>query len=225
MTGRVSIIIPALNEAGLIEESLLCLQPYRQQGHEVIVVDGGSRDNTVDLARPLCDHVMSSPPGRARQMNAGASRASGDIYLFLHADTRLPGESCNRICQAIQNNHHWGRFDVTFSGRRPLLRLIAWSMNWRSRLTGIATGDQGIFVRSDVFNRCDGFADIPLMEDIRLSMTLKSVARPACLACPVTTSSRRWEKHGILRTVMLMWRLRLAFFLGANTSQLARLYQ
>ena len=226
MSGRISIIIPTLNEASCIVGTLTTLQSFRQQGHEVIVVDGGSRDNTVDLARPFSDLVLQcSAAHRARQMNIGAAHAHGDIYLFLHADTRTPPDACSLIHRAMNINHVWGRFNVTFTGSHPLLGIIAGAMNWRSLLTGIATGDQGIFVHRTAFRLTGGYPDIALMEDIRLSASLKSLSRPACLLQTVITSSRRWESNGILKTVLFMWRLRLAFFLGRHPTRLARLYQ
>jgi rSAM/selenodomain-associated transferase 2 len=181
----------------------------------VIVVDGGSEDGTAALAAGLCDRVLAAPRGRATQMNAGAREARGDILLFLHADTRLPENF------ALEN-HVWGRFDVRIEGRHPLLKVVAWSMNLRSRLTGIATGDQAIFVRRDAF---PGFPELPLMEDIAFSKAMKRIARPACLRAKVVTSGRRWESSGVLRTIVLMWRLRLLFFLGISPSKLARRYE
>jgi len=222
---HVTIIMPVLNEAATIEASLQALQGYRQQGHELIVVDGNSQDKTADLARGLCDKLIISQPGRARQMNAGAEQARGNILLFLHADTCLPENAMEHLTNSItQTDKVWGRFDVRLSGRHWLLRLVAIMMNLRSRLSGIATGDQCIFVRRDVFHQLNGFPEIALMEDISLSRTLLAESRPICLPLKVTTSSRRWEQNGIIHTILLMWYLRLAYFFGKAPESLARIY-
>lgn len=220
----LSIIVPALNEAGTIAETLALLQPLRRRAVELIVVDGGSTDRTAQVAGPLASRVVRSPKGRAVQMNTGARTATGEILLFLHADTILPAGADRRVAEAIEAGAVWGRFDVRLSGRHPLLRVVETFMNGRSRLTGIATGDQALFVRRDGFERVGGFPEIPLMEDLALSKALKRLGRPACLWARVTTSSRRWEEHGILRTILLMWWLRLRYFLGADPAQLARIY-
>ena len=170
--------------------------------------------------------VIDSPPGRARQMNAGAAMVRyADRLLFLHADTRLPDGADEMVRAALARGHAWGRFDVTILGRPALLRVVAFLMNWRSRLTGIATGDQAIFVRADHFAALGGFADMPLMEDIDLSCRLRRTGPPACLRARVQTSGRRWETQGVWRTIMLMWGLRLAFWLGVSPSRLARAYR
>jgi len=218
---RLSIVVPALNEAGGITECLRALAPLRRRGHEVIVVDGGSEDGTPALAAGLCDRLIAAARGRALQMNAGAHEASGEALVFLHADTRLPARAEELIFKALIDSA-WGRFDVSIEGRHPLLPLIAWAMNLRSRLTGIATGDQAIFVRREAF---PGFPEIALMEDVAFSKAMKRRARPACLRSRVATSGRRWEARGVLRTVVLMWRLRLMYFLGASPDALARRYR
>jgi rSAM/selenodomain-associated transferase 2 len=214
---RLSVVVPALNEARGIRAALEALAPLRSRGHEVIVVDGGSSDRTPELAAGLCDRVLSAPRGRAIQMNAGARAAGGDVLVFLHADTRLPpgAEALILDCPV------WGRFDVQIEGRHPLLKLVACAMNLRSRLTGIATGDQAIFVRREAF---PGFPEIALMEDVALSKLLKRRGAPACLRQRVVTSGRRWESRGVLRTIFLMWRLRLLYFLGVSPERLARRY-
>lgn len=220
----VSIVMPVLNEAENIVATLTALQVYRRQGHDVIVIDGGSRDDSVALARPLADVVLSTAPGRARQMNRGASVARGDVLLFLHADTQLPAAACDAIAAGLKAGAVWGRFDVRLSGSAPGLRVIEYMMNLRSRLTKIATGDQAMFVAREVFFRAGGFNDMPLMEDIALSRRLKRVGPCACLRQRVTTSSRRWEQAGLARTVGLMWWLRLSYWLGADPARLVRQY-
>jgi len=217
---KLSIIIPALDEAAGIVAALEALAPLRASGHEVIVADGGSGDGTRELAAALADRVVAAPRGRARQMNAGAGVAGGDALLFLHADTRLPANADRVIFHSLKK-HPWGRFDVAIDGRSPLLAVVAFFMNLRSRLTGIATGDQAIFVRRDAF---PGFPEIALMEDVAFSKAMKRCAPPACLRDKVSTSGRRWERNGVARTVLLMWRLRLAYFLGASPDELARQY-
>ena len=220
---RLSIIIPALNEAGGIAETLRPLQILRRHGHEVILVDGGSRDATVVLAATGVDQVIHSSRGRAQQLNAGAHAARGQALVFLHADTQLPPDADQLILHALKRRL-WGRFDVRLSGTHSGLRVIEKLMNWRSRLTGIATGDQAIFVRRETFLAVGGFPAIPLMEDIALSRSLKQLGRPQCLRACVTTSSRRWEQQGLIRTILLMWWLRLAFWLGADPARLAQRY-
>ena len=222
--GRVSIIIPILDEAACLRENLPHLQIFRQQGHEVIVVDGGSRDGSQDQAAGLVDKYLHSAPGRARQMNLGAAQAVGEWLWFLHIDTRVPRDAVRAILEAGQR-HHWGRFDVTLQPSTPLLRIVAGMMNLRSRLTGIATGDQGIFVSRRAFADVDGFPSIALMEDVEMSRRLKRLGPPACLRRQVRTSSRRWHSKGCLRTILLMWWLRLAYFLGVGPERLARWYR
>ena len=219
---KLSIVVPVLNEAAGISAALQSLSPMRARGTEVIVVDGGSRDGTTELAPPLADRVLASPHGRAVQMNAGANVAAGDILLFLHADTRLPENADKLVARALNGSRVWGRFDVRFAA--GALPLVAASMNLRSRLTGIATGDQAMFMTREAFARAGGFPEIALMEDVAISACLKHLSRPACLRAHVTTSPRRWQARGTLRTILMMWRLRLAFFLGADPKRLARAY-
>jgi rSAM/selenodomain-associated transferase 2 len=189
------------------------------------VVDGGSRDHTLDLARPHADKAATAPRGRATQMNAGAAIAAGDVLMFLHADTRLPPDADRHVLDGLaRSRRRWGRFDLAITGDSGWLPIVAAAINWRSRLTGIASGDQAMFVRRDTFFAAGGFPDIPLMEDIALARALKRVSRPLCLAAKVTTSGRRWEQHGVWRTIVLMWRLRLAYYLGADPAGLARRY-
>jgi rSAM/selenodomain-associated transferase 2 len=221
----LSIVIPCLNEAEGIAVTLAALAPARRRGAEVIVVDGGSDDATMDRASTMADAVISAPRGRASQMNAGAARARGEILLFLHADSRPPEAVDGLIIDGLKRaGRSWGRFDVSIDGGHPLLRAVERLMNWRSRLTGIATGDQGIFVTRTLFTAAGGFPNIPLMEDIELSTRLKRFGPPLCLRHRIVTSGRRWEKRGVLRTILLMWGLRLAYRLGADPGKLALRY-
>jgi len=225
MPPLLSIVIPVLNEAGAIESLLLSLAQARGAEVELIVVDGGSTDGTRALCTGRADRIVASDRGRARQMNAGAAAATGSALLFLHADTTLPAGAPTLVHQALAaGGYEWGRFDVCITGNAPVFRLIAALMNLRSRLSGIATGDQAIFVRRDVFQTLGGFAELPLMEDIEISQRLRRRSAPACLRARVVTSGRRWEKYGIWRTVLLMWRLRLLYWLGVPAERLAALY-
>lgn len=221
----LSIIVPALNEAGHIAATLDSLQPLRRRGAEILVIDGGSSDDTPALAGAFADRVLSAERGRARQMNAGAAAARGEILCFLHADTRLPeGADGLMIDGLARSRRSWGRFDVRIEGKHPLLRVIAWMMNRRSRLTGIATGDQAMFMTRSLFEAAGRFPEIALMEDIAFSKQLKIYGAPLCIAHPLITSGRRWEQHGVWRTIVLMWRLRLAYWLGADPDKLALQY-
>ena len=221
----VSVVVPVLDEASAIEAALAPLQALRAAGVEVIVVDGGSRDATRALAAPWADRVLDAPRGRAAQMNAGAAAARGEVLLFLHADTRLPEGAIEAMTGGLARSaRSWGRFDVTIAGADPLLAVVAFFMNARSRVTGIATGDQAIFARRAVFERAGSFPAIALMEDIALCKRLKRESPPLCLRERVVTSGRRWEEHGTLRTIFLMWRLRLAYALGADPARLAHRY-
>ena len=221
----LSIVIPTLNEATGIVDALGALAKLRADGVEVIVADGGSQDRTAELARPLCDHVIVAPLGRGAQMNAGAQVATAGVLLFLHADTHLPEGADQLIINGLAaSKRAWGRFDVTIAGRSALLPVIATLMNWRSRLTGIATGDQAVFVARQAFVDVGGFPDVPLMEDIIVSRRLRQISPPLCLSARVITSGRRWDERGPLRTILLMWRLRAAHFLGADPHELARAY-
>lgn len=223
MPSDLSIVIPVFNEARQIAWRLRALAPLRASGVEVIVVDGGSEDDTVALAAPHCDRLLHAARGRAAQMNAGAAQARGAALLFLHADTRLPADA-DRLVLAALALRAWGRFDIRLTGMHPMMAVIATAMNWRSRISGIATGDQAIFVRRCAFEQLGGFAALPLMEDIELSRRLLQLSRPACLPARVISSGRRWKKHGVWRTIWLMWRLRLAYFCGADPHRLARAY-
>ena len=221
--------MPALNEAGAnaaeFEQRLQQLQSYRGGGNELIIVDGGSDDDTFELAQRYADRAIQSDRGRAVQMNAGARHADADILLFLHADTQLPAHALEAVRRKISEGHHWGRFGVRLLDEHFMFRIIEHMMNLRSSLTGIATGDQAMFVRREVFEAVGGYPQQPLMEDIELSKRLRGLGWPACLRQKVVTSGRRWRQHGILRTILLMWRLRLAYFLGVSAERLAEHYR
>jgi len=224
---NISIIIPVINEAEALRANLPLLQSWRGRGHEVIVVDGGSQDDSLSACHGLVDHFLISAAGRARQMNAGAAVAKGDLLLFLHVDTVLPDMSAESLLHRMSGSrsYHWGRFDVRLSGSHLAFRVIESMMNLRSRFSGVATGDQAIFVRRTTFDNAGAYADLPLMEDVQLSKTLLTLAgRPLCLRLRVHSSSRRWEKHGIVRTVCLMWWLRLAFVMGVAPERLHAQY-
>lgn len=222
----ISIIVPMLNERAALPDLLTHLDALHRHDCEVLLVDGGSDDGSTEWATAHGYPVMRSERGRARQMNAGARAAKGDILLFLHADTRLPGEALRWVEQALSPaDAVWGRFDVRITGRSPPLKMVATLMNWRSRLTGIATGDQAIFVRRTTFAAVGGFPDQPLMEDIELSRRLKAVAAPNCIKARAVTSGRRWEANGVWRTILLMWSLRFAYWRGASVETLAARYR
>ncbi len=222
---QMTVVVPVLDEAAGIEATLRALAPLRSRGAEVIVCDGGSRDATVALARPLVDQVLVAPAGRARQMNAGAAASGADVLLFLHSDTQLPDGADSLVRRALVAGAAWGRFDVRISGLPPMLRVVAALMNLRSRWSGIATGDQAIFVSRAAFDRVGGFPDQPLMEDVEISRRLRALGRPACLRQRVTTSGRRWETRGVWRTIFLMWRLRWRYWRGASAQALAQAYR
>jgi rSAM/selenodomain-associated transferase 2 len=223
-TPLLSIIIPTWNEISCIDTTLSLLQPIRQWA-EIIVVDAGSEDSTQELARPMADFVITSEKGRAVQMNTGADRANGEYLLFLHADTQMPLATQSALFTTLKNTPVWGRFDIALSGQSTILQIVSTFMNWRSRLTGIATGDQGIFVQQSQFVAIGQFPMIALMEDIAICKKLRKVSRPICIAQPLITSSRRWESAGSMATIMLMWRLRLQYFFGTDPEKLARIYQ
>jgi len=221
---RVSIIVPMLNEAPQLPDLFAHLLPLQRAGCEIIFADGGSTDNSASLVKLAGYTVVKSPRGRAAQMNAGAAHAAGDALLFLHADTGLPDCSPHCVMRALAQAD-WGRFDVCISGRPAMLHVVGAMMNWRSRITGIATGDQAMFVRREVFERLGGFPVQDLMEDVEMSRRLRAVSRPACLKQCVTTSGRRWETRGVWSTIFLMWRLRWAYWRGTDAAVLAKLYR
>lgn len=222
---KLSIIVPSLNEGAIILPLLQSLQAIRKQGHEVLLADGGSRDGTLVLAKPLVDRVIQGSAGRAAQMNRAAAQAQGDILWFVHADTAwvMPVDG---IVQAITNSAaQWGFCQVRLDAQPIIYRVIESLMNWRACFSRIATGDQGIFVQRGLFQQIGGYQNIPLMEDVALSKTLRKIAQPACLPQLLTTSARRWQTQGVIRTLLLMWRLRLAYFLGVPPQHLAKHYR
>jgi len=222
----ISVVIPVFNEATTIEQTLDGLQALRRAGHEIIVVDGSSNDETLLRAQPLSDQILMAPLGRASQMNTGARIARGDVLWFLHADCLPPPDVDQLILNTLSKEGAvWGRFDVRLSGSDYLYRIIEFMMNTRSRVSGVATGDQGIFISRKAFTQIGGFPELPLMEDVAISKRLRGNGWPICLHQKITTSSRRWEERGVWRTVLMMWHLRLAYVLGANPEKLARLYQ
>lgn len=222
---RVSIIIPALNEGKQLNQLLDSIQNWREEGHEIILVDGGNDDKSFITTGHLVDKVLKTSPGRATQMNEGARHAHNEILFFLHADSVVDDNCISAIIQGLQmSNNVWGRFDIKLSGTHWMLRIIERMMNIRSRITGIATGDQGIFVYRKIFTQINGYANIELMEDIEISRRLKRISRPVCLDTRIITSSRKWEQKGILKTVILMWLLRLAFYIGVSPRRLSLIY-
>ena len=224
MQTKLSIIIPTLNEADQIEQHLSKLQILRQYGHEVIVVDGGSIDDTVSLISPLCDQVCQSQQSRSIQMNCGAGVATGECFVFLHADTELPDNILEYFSNMNNIEGKWGRFDIRLSGSNWLFRVIETCMNSRSNFTGIVTGDQVMFVGKELFDRVGGYPEIALMEDIAISNLLINFSKPIRIREKVISSSRRWEKNGIVKTMIKMWVLRLLYFFHYDTNKLAKLY-
>ncbi len=225
IVNKISIIIPALNEAETIETSLNRLQVYRQQGHEIVVVDGGSSDKTAEISQPLVDQFLLSEPGRAIQMNLGAKQASGNLLLFLHVDTIVSDSCFTELLNLELNKKIWGRFDVKLSNSKFIYKVIAFFMNLRSRITSIATGDQCIFITKKLFSSIKGYPEVALMEDIAISKKLRKYHKPICLKETVVTSARRWEKNGVLKTILLMWYLRLAYFFNVSPKKLNALYE
>lgn len=221
---KLSIIIPVFNESVRITQCLIALQSLREQGHEIVVVDGGSDDDTLSLASPLSDILIKTKKSRAIQMNTGAAQATGECLLFLHVDTFLPANVAELFFQIDNCKKLWGRFDIKLSGTNFLFRIIETCMNVRSRLTGIMTGDQVLFISRELFSEVGGFPEIALMEDITISKKLLDLAKPVCLKEKVLSSSRRWEKNGIIKTVFKMWLLRLLYFFNFDINKLARMY-
>ena len=224
MNPSLSIIIPVLNEARILPDRLEALQFARCRDVELIVVDGGSADGSLEISHALCDRTLQSPAGRAKQMNQGAQHASSEWLLFLHADTRLGGEAFEALLEALSGDPDWGWFNVRIEGKHPLLTLTAAMMNARAGLTKVATGDQGIFVRKALFDAVGGFPDMPLMEDVALSKVLRGVARSTVIRTPLATDGRRWDQGGWFSTVLKMWGLRLAYWAGVGPGRLANYY-
>ncbi len=228
---KIAIVVPVFNEALALPRLLASLVALKEtlrettlQDLELVFVDGGSADDTVDLIKHAGLRVITSPKGRAWQMNAGAAQTAGDVLLFLHADTQLPKNALTEIKSSLTGNICWGRFDVRLAGKPWMLGVVSRMMNWRSRLTGIATGDQAMFMTRAAFQAVGGFPEQALMEDIEMSRRLRRLSRPACISSPVITSGRRWEARGVWTTILLMWRLRWAYWRGQNPKQLAELY-
>ena len=231
---KLSIIIPLLNEADNLPELIAHIASLDPAPQQVILVDGGSVDGSVtiannvlkstEIAQSIIDwHIIESTVGRAQQMNAGAMLATGDVLLFLHADTELPADAIDNVQQAIAQ-YDWGRFDVRLDSCEPLLKIVGFMINQRSRLMDIATGDQAIFIKKSLFEQIGGYPDQPLMEDIELCKRLKKISRPACLKSKVTTSARRWQQHGTWRTIFLMWHLRFDYWRGVSPNVLKQRY-
>ena len=224
MNPLLTIVIPVLNEARILPARLEALQFVRSRNVELIVVDGGSTDDSLEIARPLCDRMLKAPAGRAKQMNEGARHASSEWLLFLHADTRLEEEAFEALLEALSDEPDWGWFDVRIEGKHPLLRLTAAMMNARAGLTKVATGDQGLFIKKALFDAVEGFPDMPLMEDVALSKVLRDIAKSTVVRTPLATAGRRWDQGGWFRTVLRMWGLRFAYWVGVGPHRLADYY-
>lgn len=221
---NLSIIIPVYNEQEIILEKLKRLININSQNVQIIVSDGGSSDYTVSLAKSCVKTVLTSKKGRSCQMNAGADVATGDFLLFLHIDSILPDHYFESLGNINIETYSWGRFDIQFTNNNILFSIIAFMMNIRSRFTGVATGDQAIFMTRQAYDRAGGFPEIELMEDVAMCKKLREFTRPICLREKVVTSSRRWEEKGIFKTIALMWILRLAYFLRIKPAILGKLY-
>ena len=236
----LSIVIPLLNEADNLPKLMGHLAHLNPAPYQVILVDGGSTDNSVAIAKELIESLIDSSPsvisgqvidwqiiesaaGRALQMNAGAELATGDVLLFLHADTQLPNHAIADITSAVRQAA-WGRFDVRLDSSTWMLKVVSQMINWRSRLSGIATGDQAIFIKKPLFDQLGGYPQQPLMEDIELCKRLKAIGKPACLRSKVITSARRWQQYGTWRTIGLMWHLRFDYWRGVSADNIKQRY-
>lgn len=225
MSLKLSVVIPCLNEAETLQRLLKDLQYLRDQGHEIILVDGGSDSSPQPSIKDYVDRFQVCSPGRAIQMNAGARLASGDLLWFLHADSQIEPGLEQALLALPGSDPLWGRFDIRLSGSHLMLRVVERMMNWRSRVSGIVTGDQGLFVEAALFDEVGGFPQQPLMEDIEISRRLRRIAAPCCLPQKLLTSSRRWERGGVFATILLMWGLRFAYWLGVSPTRLAGFYR
>ena len=222
---KLSIIVPVLNEAQFLSRQHNLFKSLLREGHEIIIVDGGSEDKSVLIARSVDCETFITKASRGYQLHFGAMKSKNDTLLFMHADTLLPESATALISNVLtRSKKHWGRFDVSFNNSNLIFSIIAWFMNKRSCLTGVVTGDHAIFVNRDIYIRSGGFEDIPIMEDIEISKRLKKFSMPICLHDKVITSSRKWEAQGIIRTILKMWILRLLYFCGIPPRKLERLY-
>ena len=222
---RVSVVVPTLNEARALPALLKQLQAWQQPGDEILVVDGGSNDGTAALAQESCANVLRVNAGRSNQLNAGGHHARGDVIWFVHADSDIKHVSRTDIVSAIESGTQWGWCTVAIDDPALWFRVIERGMRWRSKLTRVATGDQGVFVQRGLFEQLGGFNPIELMEDVDFAKRARAIARPAVIAGTIATSARRWRRHGIMKTILLMWSLRLGWWLGVPTARLARAYQ
>lgn len=221
----ISIVIPVLDEEQNLIKQKKLLSYLIKQGHEIIVVDGGSRDLSMTIAKQIGCQTIATKSSRGYQLHSGALKSNNEILLFLHADTFLPNNAVELICKSLNtSSKHWGRFAIKFSNSSPVFKAIAWFMNIRSSLTGVVTGDHAIFTKRKSYFKCGGFSDFIIMEDISFSNRMKSLSRPICLPEYVVTSSRKWEKQGTLKTIFTMCKLRLLFFIGIPTEKLAKFY-
>ena len=217
--GGVSVVIPVLNDAASLRR---LLDDLRDTNFEIVVVDGGSDDDSLSVASGV-GRVVSGPRGRGNQMAVGVGAAKGDWLWFMHADTRLSPRVIAALLDRL-DKPRWGFFSVRLDGRSRAYRMIERAMSWRSAASGIATGDQGIFVHRELLDAVGGVPRQPLLEDVELCRRLRRLAKPVVLWEPLVTSSRRWERHGIARTILVMWWLRLCYFAGADPNSLARQY-
>ncbi|ARQ00887.1 TIGR04283 family arsenosugar biosynthesis glycosyltransferase [Pseudorhodoplanes sinuspersici] len=221
----LSIIVPVLNEARTITNALTALKPFRQRGVEVIVVDGGSDDDTAQLAQPLADRVIRGPRGRAAQMNEGAKAASGFIFLFLPSEITLPADADTQVMYGrARDTSVWGRFDMRLTGQHALLPIAARILNWRSRMSGIASSEQAIFIQRETFFRLGGFPDMPVMDDVEMSKRLKAISPPICVASRVTVPARRFDREGFWTTLRMMWLMRFRYRMGMKPAEILKRY-
>jgi rSAM/selenodomain-associated transferase 2 len=221
----LSIIVPVHNQARSIGAILHALKSFRDRGAEIIVVDGGSNDDTAMLARPLADQVIRSPRGLGLQMNEGAKVANGFIFLFLRPETKLPPDADTQVMYGrSRDTSVWGRFDLRLAGRHMMLPLAARYLNWRSRMSGIASGEQAIFVQREAFFRIGGFRHMPVMEDVDLCQRLKAISPPICVASRVTAPGERFDRDGMWKTLRAMWAMRMRYRMGAKPDDLAKRY-